>query len=46
MTPRAVEDDFQHFLTYSQLRSQPAEAIELMRKAFNAAHPLNDRKRA
>jgi hypothetical protein len=32
-----MEEDFQHFLTYSGLGNEPPEVIEKMRLAFSAA---------
>jgi hypothetical protein len=32
-----VEEDFEHFLSYSGLRSQPQETIDKLFKAFVAA---------
>ena len=31
------EEDFQHFLSYSGLRSEPPDVIEKLRKAYEAA---------
>lgn len=35
--PHTMEEDFQHFLTYSGLRSQPVDVVEKLRVAFDAA---------
>ena len=36
-TPHTVEDDFQHFLSYSQHSGDSEETIALLREAFEAA---------
>lgn len=32
-----LEDDWQHFLSYSGLRNEPADVLNKMRRAFEAA---------
>jgi hypothetical protein len=35
--PHTMEEDFQHFLTYSGLRNEPSDVIDKLRLAFEGA---------